>query len=275
MHAVVGNTTFGSPHPESVQLHSLPGVEPQERGTPLPPLRPLRAKMNSVHPSLMAASISSFIALFQGRCPWLSSSTLSGSPVNLIVSANAFENLSCRGTFCATVAIRQGELTTMTKTATGRRGGWTLVEIILVMSLVALVATLATVSITRAIQKARKKQAEAYLQILAAAVQQMAWDTGYWPGHTMDRSHSNSDINQEIEDLTTSNAGLLSTDGQFPNWKGPYLDDIPLDPWGTRYFFDPDYTTAKSGVRIVVGSYGPNKVGLNLYDKDDIYVILQ
>ena len=155
-----------------------------------------------------------------------------------------------------------------------RRSGWTLVEIILVMSLVALVGSIATVSVTRAITRTRKKQAEAQLQIIAAAVRQLVWDTGKWPGHVLDRSHSGTEINTELWDLTTAAAGLLRTDGQFANWKGPYLDEIPLDPWGQPYFFDPDYQV-KGQNRIVVGSFGPNKVGPNVYDADDIYVILE
>ena len=52
------------------------------------------------------------------------------------------------------------------------------------------------------------------------------------------------------------------------------LESIPLDPWKNKCFFDPDYTIS-GAVRVVVGSFGPNRVGPNLYDRDDIWVILK
>jgi len=73
--------------------------------------------------------------------------------------------------------------------------------------------------------------------------------------------------------LTTGAAGLVQTDGNYRNWAGPYIGLIPLDPWGNNYFFDTDYTV-DGNLRVVVGSYGPNGVGLNLYDSDDIIRIM-
>ena len=53
-------------------------------------------------------------------------------------------------------------------------------------------------------------------------------------------------------------------------------DPLPTsrkDPWGSDYFFDPDYRI--NGVMWpVVGSFGPNRVGPNQYDSDDIYYIV-
>ena len=73
--------------------------------------------------------------------------------------------------------------------------------------------------------------------------------------------------------LNTSNAGLTGTDGTFPDWAGPYISNVPQDPWGNNYFFDPDYQI--DGLNYaVLGSFGPNGVGPNLYDADDIYIIL-
>ncbi len=79
--------------------------------------------------------------------------------------------------------------------------------------------------------------------------------------------------NQEVWDLNSTQAGLVATNGGFPNWNGPIIDSVPKDPWGSDYFFDPDYKIG--GVNYaVVGSFGPNKVGQNVYDSDDIYLIL-
>ena len=67
--------------------------------------------------------------------------------------------------------------------------------------------------------------------------------------------------------------GLLATNDDFPDWTGPYLDEMPVDPWGNDYFFDPDYRI--DGVKqMVIGSSGPNGSGLNVYDEDNIIIIL-
>ena len=78
----------------------------------------------------------------------------------------------------------------------------------------------------------------------------------------------------ELEDLNLPVVGLASTDGTFLDWAGPYLEsNILTDPWGTGYWFDQDYYV--DGVKVVViGSYGPNGVGKNKYDADDVYMIL-
>jgi hypothetical protein len=46
-----------------------------------------------------------------------------------------------------------------------------------------------------------------------------------------------------------------------------------LSSWGSDYFFDPDYDINGKDFA-VVGSFGPNKVGKNLYHSDDIILLL-
>jgi len=148
--------------------------------------------------------------------------------------------------------------------------GWTTVEIMIAVIIIGLLAAIAVPLMSKARRSARNKQAETDVQILAAAILQLAWDTGKWPGG-LDRSVPGD---PEITDLTTADAGLILVDSnKFPNWKGPYVREILRDPWGARYFFDPDYRI--SGVmRPVVGSFGPNGSALNVYDDDNIYVTL-
>jgi len=113
-------------------------------------------------------------------------------------------------------------------------------------------------------------QAEAQLNILSAAVWQLAWDTGKWP----DGLDCSVPGNPETWDLTGADAGLLvANSNKFPKWQGPYVPDIPADPWGSQYFFDPDYSIA-GVMRPVVGSFGPNCQGRNQYDDDNIYIVL-
>ena len=150
-----------------------------------------------------------------------------------------------------------------------KKSGFTLVEIAVVTMISGLLATLATLAIMKSFQNSRSKQTETELSMISAAVLQLAWDTGKWPNGRI-RTNGGS---AERWNISGANCGLLNTDGNYRNWKGPYYDGEILDPWGNPYFFDPDYRV--DGVnRVVVGSFGPNGIGRNRYDSDDIYVLL-
>lgn len=151
-----------------------------------------------------------------------------------------------------------------------KKNAFTLTEIMIAISIIGILLTISTVNVLKSIQENRLKQAETELQFITAAVLQMAWDTGQWPNGAI-RTNPGS---TEIWNLNSLSSGLIGTNNAtFTEWKGPYIDKLPDDPWGKPYFFDPDYKT--NGInRIVVGSFGPNKVGRNRYDKDDIVVLL-
>lgn len=115
----------------------------------------------------------------------------------------------------------------------------------------------------------RNTQATSQVAILATAISELAWDTGRWPNG----EPRNDTADAEVWDLDVNSAGLVGEDGDFNDWSGPYIKEVPLDPWGNEYFFDPDYMV--DGVwRVVVGSFGPNGRGRNVYDSDNIYVLL-
>jgi type II secretory pathway pseudopilin PulG len=145
-----------------------------------------------------------------------------------------------------------------------------MMEIMIVVLLVAILTAISLPALSKARQESRIKEATVHVEILAAAVRQLAWDTGLWPG-ARDRSQFQGN---EIWDLMSVDAGLLSNDGDFTDWAGPYVHDVPeTDPWGSPYFFDADYRV--DGVwRVVVGSFGPNRTGRNVYDSDNIYVLV-
>ncbi len=150
-----------------------------------------------------------------------------------------------------------------------KKSGFTLVEITVVTMIVGLLATLGSLAIMRSIQGSRIKNAQAELEMLSVAVLQLAWDTGKWP-NGQPRTTGGS---TEMWDISGDNCGLLDTDGNYGKWKGPYYDGSITDPWGNPYFFDPDYRI--NGINhVVVGSFGSNGKGRNLYDSDDIYVLL-
>jgi hypothetical protein len=107
------------------------------------------------------------------------------------------------------------------------------------------------------------------LMVVVAIVELLANDTKKWPGP----NNVGETGNMEVWDLSAANAGLVATNGAFPGWSGPYIASVPKDPWGSNYFFDPDYRIG--GVfYAVIGSFGPNKVGRNRYDSDDLIIKL-
>lgn len=163
--------------------------------------------------------------------------------------------------------------------ATGRKAGidgtdaaagYTLAEILVGILIFGLLLGVAVPSYAKAREGARIKEAKVQLEMLALGIRQLAWDTGMWP---KGQSRASS-ADYEVWDLSLPEAGMLSTDTRFSNWQGPYINQLPTDPWGSQFFFDPDYRVGTAN-RIVVGSFGPNKQGRNLYDRDDIYVIVQ
>jgi hypothetical protein len=101
----------------------------------------------------------------------------------------------------------------------------------------------------------------------------LALDTNKWPGGIEAGNATGALNGNEIWDLNTPQAGIVSTDGGFPGWAGPYLESVPLDPWGHPYFFDSDYQVDGQEL-VVIGSFGPNGSGPNMYDDDDIILIL-
>lgn len=157
--------------------------------------------------------------------------------------------------------------------------GFTLVELLIVIAIIGVLASIVLASLRYARNNALKAKAQAELDGIRAAMEVMASDTEEWPGHqTPNEVNETSSPPNEIDDITAESAGLAATDGSYENWNGPYIEPGMLDPWGNPYFFDTDYDL-NGGVGSVVygvalGSYGPNGIGSNLYDSDDVILIL-
>jgi prepilin-type N-terminal cleavage/methylation domain-containing protein len=150
--------------------------------------------------------------------------------------------------------------------------GFTLIELMIVIAIIGILAAIALIVSSSYARRAKVAEAICDLDMIYKAMILLESDTGQWPGH-----QTVSQINQgggnEVWDLSVGAAGLVITDGNFPGWDGPYLPSVPKDPWGKDYFLDTDYQI--NGVNyIVLGSFGPNEVGQNLYDDDDVIKIL-
>jgi len=162
-----------------------------------------------------------------------------------------------------------------------RKSGFTLIELMVVTVIIGVLTAIAIISYHGVRDRALASEAYLRCNAIGKSIQAMGADTGQWPGHTpIGRSCGDSETydggsNEIWNILTDSRCGLRENDpnNPYPNWAGPYLVECPKDPWGNDYFFDADYQI-DGETHAVVGSFGPNGVGPNQYDDDDIYVVI-
>ena len=102
--------------------------------------------------------------------------------------------------------------------ARGGEAGFTLVEILVVITIIGLIASLVAVNVIRQGEKAKTTAAKAQIGTFMNALGIYKLDTGSYPSTT-----------QGLQALRVKA-------GDLPNWAGPYLGkDVPLDPWGRPY----------------------------------------
>jgi len=157
--------------------------------------------------------------------------------------------------------------------------GFTLIELLVVIAIIGILATIVMVSLNNSREKAKISKSQADLKQIRTAIALLENDTGEWPGHKTIGDVEIDVPNNEMWDLNVKEAGLIINDDSpaYLNWGGPYINTISKDPWGNNYFFDTDYQIdlgAGTANASIIGSFGPNGVGPNLYDSDDIIEIM-
>lgn len=172
------------------------------------------------------------------------------------------------------------------------KSGFTLIELLVVIAIIGILGTISAVGVRAGREKANIAKAQHEVDQISEAVLWLANDTDLWPGGQTVSSVCSGCPNNEIcgdgctAGISASSTGLISTDGSFQYWSGPYLPNLGLDPWGNEYFFDTDYEVdinndpvncgGGGSVDVVaVGSYGPDGVGNNQYTCDDIIKIIR
>lgn len=107
----------------------------------------------------------------------------------------------------------------------GRRrkteAGFTLVELLVVMAILALLASLIAPRVLDYLAASRTKTAKLQIENIGTSLQLFKLDTGRYP-----KTHEGLDA-------------LVTKNDAFENWSGPYLKGgrVPEDPWGNAYRF--------------------------------------
>jgi general secretion pathway protein G len=108
----------------------------------------------------------------------------------------------------------------MRKRRRANQAGVTLIEMLVVVTIIALFAGLVGLRMWKQADKARVTAARSQINTLMAALSTYKMDTGQFPT-----------TEQGLQVLRAAPPGV-------PNWQGPYLErELPNDPWGNPYVY--------------------------------------
>ncbi|MDB4917987.1 MAG: ral secretion pathway protein GspG [Gemmatimonadetes bacterium] len=120
-----------------------------------------------------------------------------------------------------------------------RRSGFTLIEILVVIVVIAILATLVAPNIFQHVGAAKSATAKSQIEMLGAALDAYRLDNGTYPN-----------TQQGLDALWER-----PTVDPPANWRAPYLRKaVPLDPWGKPYVYSFPGTNNLQGYDLI--SYG-------------------
>lgn len=104
---------------------------------------------------------------------------------------------------------------------TNGEAGFTLIEILVVITIIALIMSLVGPRVLNYLAESKVKAAKIQIQSLESSLDLFNLDTGRYP--------------TTAEGLTA----LVQNPGNIPAWNGPYLKGgaVPNDPWGNPYVY--------------------------------------
>jgi len=140
-----------------------------------------------------------------------------------------------------------GDFTRRTK----KNQGFTLLELVVVMTIIAILASAVALSVNKYVKHARRARAVQDIATIKTALR-------LYEVH-----------NQSLPSQEQGLAALMQKPGGSPeptNWQGPYLEKMPKDPWGHDYVYE---VTSDGQCRVL--SYGrDNQLGGEGDDDADV-----
>ena len=118
--------------------------------------------------------------------------------------------------------------------------GLTLIEILIVITIIGILASVIVPNLIKKPDQARIVAARQGISSLVQVLQIYKLDNYDYPS-----------IQQGLEALVKK----PNQSPQTPYWAGPYIDRIPIDPWGSKYV----YLRADTSQGVEVISYGADK----------------
>lgn len=170
-----------------------------------------------------------------------------------------------------------------------KNNGFTLLELLMVIAIIGILASVILASLNSARDKGRIANAQSEIGTIRSALALLRTDTGLYPNAASTFCRIDPGANNEV-DLNDPDMGLVGNDaGTFSQWDGPYIVEA-VDPWGNSYYLDEDYqclaatvgcqgitdVNSDSGSSVIV-SCGPNgelDTGACAYDADNIVYYL-
>jgi len=115
------------------------------------------------------------------------------------------------------------------------RRGFTLVEMLLVITIIGILAALVIPKMMGRSEQARQAAVRADISAVKTALDAFEVDSGFYPKNLND---------------------LLQQPRDSKNWRGPYLDKVPQDPWGVPYIYA--YPGKHNATSFDISSSGPD-----------------
>ena len=107
------------------------------------------------------------------------------------------------------------------KTRNSRRSrGFTLIELLLVLVILGVLAAIVVPKFAGRTEQARQAAAKTQISSFATVLDAYEVDNGFYP-------KGKSGLND-----------LVQASRDAKNWRGPYLKEVPKDPWGNDYVYE-------------------------------------